>query len=269
MNLADARVVLRPRTLGEILDLAARWCFNADRVLYARVAAAVLLPSLVLCVVARWAWLWSWTEVWLLAVALCTVAQGAFTVATSRALFEHDVSAWAVLRQWLRRLPSYVGALLVTRSILAIGAVTFVLLPSAWIRVAMVHEASLLEGSSPISATDRAWQMARFRGTEMALMLGGLGLAIMGGIAAAELLGHGLVEVVLQLGRPLGELVEDGGSLYALVGFHAAIPYVAVARFLGYVDQRTRGDGWDIQLRFMALAAEDARMREPPQRRAS
>jgi hypothetical protein len=49
------------------------------------------------------------------------------------------------------------------------------------------------------------------------------------------------------------------------VGFHAAIPYLAVARFLGYVDHRTRGDGWDIQLRFMALAAEET----PAQRRGS
>ncbi len=145
---------------------------------------------------------------------------------------------------------------MLTRLILAAGALTLVALPWAWVRVAMVHEASLLEGSNAFAATTRAWQLARGRGLDLAQMLGGLGLAMVGGIAVAELLGHGLVEVVLQLGRPLGELLEDGGSLYALVGFHAVIPYVAVARFLSYVDQRTRGDGWDIQLRFMALAAE-------------
>lgn len=257
MNLADARVVLRPRTLGEILDLAALWCFGADRRLYARLAAAVLLPSLLLCVAVRWWGQWSWAEVWALAVVLGTFSQGVFTVATSRALFERDVRARVVLRQFLRRLPAYVGAVVVSRSILVVGAITVVLLPSAWSRVAMVHEACLLEGASPVAATERAWQLARFRGTELVLLLGGLGLALVGCIGAVELLGHGVVEMVLQLGRPFGELLEDGGSLYALLGFHVAVPYVAVARFVGYVDQRTRGDGWDIQLRFMALAAED------------
>ena len=29
-------------------------------------------------------------------------------------------------------------------------------------------------------------------------------------------------------------------------------------RFLHYIDGRTRADGWDIQLRFMALAAHAA-----------
>ena len=29
----------------------------------------------------------------------------------------------------------------------------------------------------------------------------------------------------------------------------------ATARFLAYIDGRTRQDGWDIQLRFMAIAA--------------
>jgi hypothetical protein len=29
-------------------------------------------------------------------------------------------------------------------------------------------------------------------------------------------------------------------------------------RFLGYIDLRTRKEGWDIQLRFMRLVAEQA-----------
>jgi len=264
MNLADARVVLRPRGQGELLDLAALWCFAADRALYARLAAVVLLPSLAACCAARWLGQWSWWEVWGLAIGLCTVAQGAFTVATSRALFEHDVRARDVLRRFGRRLPSYLGALVITRVILAIGAVTFVLLPAAWARTIFVHEASLLEGSGPMAATRRAIGMARGSVTELLLLLGGMGLAMGFGVGAVELLGHGLVEFVLQLGRPFGALWDDGGSLYALLGFHLAIPYVAVARFLGYVDQRTRGDGWDIQLRLMALMGEHA-----PSRRAS
>ncbi|MCA9714375.1 MAG: hypothetical protein KC468_06780 [Myxococcales bacterium] len=261
MNLASARVVLRPRSQGELLDLAALWCFTADRRLYGALAAAVLGPSLALCVALRWLGGWGWSEVWALAVALACVTQGVFTVATSMAMFERGVSARAVLRAYLRRLPAYVGALVITRAILAIAALSVVLTPAAWARVAFVHEAALLEGSAPIDAGQRAWRLGRDRGVAVMLLLGGMALAAAVGVIAAELIGHGIVEFVLQLGRPLGSLFEDGGSLYALIGFHAAIPYLAVARFFGYVDERTRGDGWDIQLRFMALAA-DARTPE-------
>ncbi len=255
MRLADARVVLRPRSQGELLDLAALWCFSADRWLYLRLAAIVLLPSLALCLGARWLGGWAWTSVWLLAAALATVCQGVFTVATSRAMFERDVPARAVLRQFVASAPRYLAALAISRVILAISAVTVALLPFAWARVAYVHEAVLLEGSGALAASSRAWRMGQARAIEVALLLGGLGLAFVVATLAAELIGQGIVEFVLQLGRPLGSLFVDGVTPYALVGFHAAIPYVAVARFLGYIDERTRGDGWDIQLRFMALEA--------------
>ena len=71
---------------------------------------------------------------------------------------------------------------------------------------------------------------------------------------------RGLVDSVLQLGRPFGSLFSDGGSVYALVGFFYGIQYAAIARFLKYVDLRTRKEGWDIQIRFLSLvAAQDAR----------
>ena len=217
-----------------------------------------------LCVGARWLGGWSWIEVWLLAAALATASQGVFTVATSRALFEREVPARSVLRRFATSLPRYLLALLISRAILAVSAVTVLLLPLAWARVAYIHETVLLEGGGAVAASTRAWRMGQARAVEVSLLLGGLGLVLVVGTLAAELIGHGLVEFVLQLGRPLGSLFEDGGSLYALLGFHLAIPYVAVARFLGYIDERTRGDGWDIQLRFQALAAarDDAETRE-------
>ena len=57
----------------------------------------------------------------------------------------------------------------------------------------------------------------------------------------------------MQLGRPVGSLFDNGGSTYALLGYFLSVPYVASARFLGYVDSRTRREGWDIQVRFAAL----------------
>ena len=61
---------------------------------------------------------------------------------------------------------------------------------------------------------------------------------------------------MLQLGQPFGSLWPNGGSLYAIFGLFASIPLCATTRFLAYIDARTRRDGWDIQVRFMAIQAE-------------
>jgi hypothetical protein len=253
VNLLEARIVLRPRTLAEVLDLATRWCFGVHRVIHARLAAVLLLPSFVACVAAHALLGWSWPSVWMLAAGLALVTQGAFTIASGRLLFERDVSARSVLLDYARQLPSYLVVLVASRVMLVVGV--FVL-PLAWMRVAFVHEASLLEKQGPVAALRRASRLGARRGGETLLLLGALGLATLAAVCAAELVGHGLVDFVLQLGRLGGDLLDDGGSIHALLGMHIAIPYVAVARFCRYVDERTRSDGWDIQLRFMALAAE-------------
>jgi len=83
------------------------------------------------------------------------------------------------------------------------------------------------------------------------------------GLLAGELVGNAVVSLVLQLGSPFGSLFTNGGTPYALAGFFATVPLVAAARFLFYIDLRTRKEGWDIQLRFMAIArAEPPRLEE-------
>jgi hypothetical protein len=77
-----------------------------------------------------------------------------------------------------------------------------------------------------------------------------------------ELLCQGLVSDVLQLGKPFGSLWADRFSPFALAGLMLSYPYAATARFLLYVDARTRSDGWDIQLRFMAIALADGERRD-------
>ena len=50
MDLKAARIVLRPRKVSEIFDLALRFCFEADRRLYLRLVLALVLPAWALCV---------------------------------------------------------------------------------------------------------------------------------------------------------------------------------------------------------------------------
>jgi hypothetical protein len=51
-----------------------------------------------------------------------------------------------------------------------------------------------------------------------------------------------------------GDVAEALGMWPAFVGYLLVAPYVAIARMFDYVDARTRREGWDIQVRFNAIA---------------
>lgn len=260
MNLAEARVVLRPRSLAEIFDLALRFASDPAATLYAKLAALTLLPAWVMCIAAHWGAGWSWGAVWLLALGFATPLQGVFTIAVGKLMFAPHVTVREILREYLHRFPAYLGALLITRvqiAVLSFGV--FLVLPPLWIwgRSTHVHEACLLERAGGSDAVGRAARMVdnRVLPAGGALLL--LSIIAAGFVLVAEaLINQGLFEFVLQLGLPFGSLFDEGGSVAALLGLFLAVPYWATARFLLYVDLRTRRDGWDVQVRFMALASQ-------------
>ncbi|NVB38312.1 hypothetical protein G6O69_10755 [Pseudenhygromyxa sp. WMMC2535] len=262
MKLDAARIVLRPRSMAELLDLALRFCSEPAAKLYAKLGALTLLPAWLLCCAAAFLLDWSWVDVWLLAVALATPIQGVFTVAVGRKMFAEEVSVGEVLLQFWRRFFPYMGALIVSRLFLGLGGLGFftVILPIwVWARVAYVHEACLLEQASAVGSLTRAGNMIKGRAPGAAGMLLLMTLGVCAFVLSAELLiNNGLLEFLLQVGTPLGSLFYSGGSAAALFGFFLAVPFWSTARFLSYIDQRTRLDGWDIQLRFMAIQAADA-----------
>ena len=257
MNLSDARIVLRPRSLGETLDLALRWQASVGGGLYLRLWALCMLPAAVGCWAAQEFLDWEWPAVWTLAVGLATLLQGVFTVAASRLMFERDVATVSVLDQFLRRLPVYLLALFISRLYLFVGALLVVLIPWAWAHVAFVHEALLLEGQGAVAGVKRAGNFASGHHGRVIVMLMCQGLALCAFVMGADQVGYALFDFVLQIGRPFGELWEDGGSLFALLGFFGAVPYLVTVRFLQYIDARTRTDGWDIQLTFLARVVAD------------
>jgi hypothetical protein len=258
VNLRQAAIVVRQRTLLEVLDLACRFLFDRDPKLYAAMSAIVLLPCLALCVAARELAGWGWGWVWLLAVGLGTVAQGAFTVVAGRLMFTETLRPRAILGHYFGRLGTYLSALVTTRTTIALGFSVLLLGPVAWIRAAFVHEAVLLEGAgSGVEAFRRSALFTRHHARTTFELLLALSVITLGCVGIGESLGHGIVDFALQLGTPFGSLLDDGGSAYALAGYFASVPYFATARFLAYIDARTRGDGWDIQVRFLAIQAED------------
>lgn len=258
MNLDQCRIVLRPRSVAEVLDLALRVMTATQSRLYGWLGAIFLLPCLALCVAARYVAEWEWAPVWILAVALGSVVQGVFTVASGRLLFSENLTVGEVSRHFFGRFWSYMGTLMLSRLLLGLGSLgLFLLFPFFWVwnKVAFVHEASLLEQAPPGEAIKRASRFVATRSSSTLLLTLCFVLAHLVFIGVFESVGNaGILEFLLQSGQPFGTLL-DGGSPFALAGFFASIPYVATARFLAYVDQRTRMDGWDIQLKFMAIGA--------------
>lgn len=256
MNLEGARVVLRTRTPSEIFDLAVRFCASLALPLYLRLAAIVLLPCVLVTGAAHhYVTKGDWAGTWTIAALLAAFAQSVFTVAASRLLFDARPRISGILLHSLRRLPALFGALLVHGLLLCVGMFLLVGSFFVWIWHTYLYEAVLLEQQGPFAALGRAGALIKRKFGAGLVVCSGSAIIVALFVVCGEALGHGLVEFVLQLGKPFGELKEDGGTPYAVLGFFAALPLVATARFLGYIDGRTRQDGWDIQLRFMSIAA--------------
>jgi hypothetical protein len=277
LNLQACRVVLRERTLGELLDLGCLLCSSAALGLHLRLAAAVLLPAYALCLVAHY-WLeWHPAWVWVIAYLGCSLLQSVFTVGVGRWLFAERLSVRDVLGLWLRQLPSFFGAWLVSRA-LTIGVVLLFVAGSldkdgaaaaligfgillglplvvVAVRMVFVYEASLLETARPIAAARRSGRLADAMGGRAWAAMFVLLLCGPVAVLLTEVLCRAIVGDLLQLGEPFKALWEVGFSPWALAGLFASVPYVATARFLMYVDGRTRSDAWDVQVRFMAIAS--------------
>lgn len=254
MNLGSANVTIRQRGVLEVFDLAFVVIRTLGRRVYWRLALFSVVPAWLLCVVGQYGLQLPWPWVWLLAIALSSILQGPFTLAAGQLMFELDVPAHVPLQSFWGRLAPFLFAWGASRLLIVLAAATVLLLPSVWSRMLFVHEVSLLEGASGRQSLRRASAFVRFDGssTFATLLLHVLMIGMM--VVWAEMIGWGVVTWLLQLGEPYGSLWTEGGSPYALAGLFASVPLIATARYLSYVDGRTRRDGWDVQVRFQAIA---------------
>ena len=247
MNLTEARIVLRPRGLLESLDLTFRFIWTLGRRLYTHLWMVLMLPTCALLCVAALVAEWPWWQVWFLAWACGGLLQGAFSLGASRLLFAEKVTRKETLKAYRGRLPSYIGARLLS---------WLYVIPFLLSRTVFVPEVIYLEGAGPRAALSRsaravAWQSGTALEARFFLAISALVF-----VFVFEMLGQAFVGGLLQLGEPLGSLFSDQAiSAYALFGYFASIPFTATARFLFYINLRTVTDGWDIQVRFLALAA--------------
>jgi hypothetical protein len=256
MNLVAARVTLRERPLADVLDLALPLCLANIRPLVV-LAAVALAPIGALAGWLRLAQGWSWPALWLLVLEASFATEGLFTLAFGELMFQSpaEVRAGALVRTWGGRFPSFVFALLARQVRLAVSAVLvfvpFLAAPSSL----FVGEVVLLERAPHGKSWGRSSALAAgHRGFALGLWFATLALPAIGAIVVDQI-GNAALGFGLQLGRPTGDLFHDGGSGLAVAGALMAAPIAAAARYLGYISLRTRKEGWDIQIRFMALAA--------------
>jgi hypothetical protein len=255
MNVLEARVVLRDRTVLDVVDLAVRFMVKHARA-YAKVAAVQLVGPFALtwAIGARSGWGWAW----LVAMLLAPLASRHFTVLASLALFEQD----AGLRAVYRAARGATVRLLVVRlvELMALGAgITMVVLPSAWFLglFAFTNEVVVLE-RAPIGASlGRLQRMLGGQSGEIittALFVTALHILA---VFLGDLVGRSVLEEVLQI-TPPPSMLDAHGSALGLAGFWAFVPFGATCRFLAYVNVRTRTEGWDVQTRFAAIASRGA-----------
>jgi hypothetical protein len=257
VNLSHARIVLRPRSRLECLDLSFRYVSDA-RGVFGRLSAALLIPAFALTVAMHGLFGRPWWEVWLVAVGLGSLLAGAFTVASGKLLFEQAPTTRSLLASFAVRLRSYFGAWLVSRILICLGWLLLIAGPAGWVRWAFIAEAVLLEDASGTKALRRS---ERISSASFSRVLGMLTTTLAVSLAMvffADEIGFSLLEDVLSIPVDTDRLMDSGGSYLALAGYFVSVPWAAAGRFLVYVDDRTRQDGWDVQVRLMALGGEPA-----------
>ncbi len=252
MNLSRSRVVLRERTLLDVLDLGLRFVVE-HRGVYAKTAAVVLPPFFVASVlIARTG---GWLMAWAFAVFSATFAGAPFTVLASHLVFEDEVRPLRAIGEALRAAPRLFALRLYTVLLAGIGLAA-VVAPGIWVLVGrfFVVEVATLEQATVRTAIGRSRRIVRCGSSEaiMALLL--LTLLHFAAVLLADSAGRSVITALLESRAPLA-MWDDGGSALSLVGFWLFVPYLVTARFFVYLDVRTRSEGWDIQTRFLALAA--------------
>ncbi len=245
---------LRDRPLVDVLDLSVRF-IAAHAKKYALLFCAVILPWFAItCLIGITV---DWGLAWVVAVVAGFFVQAPFTLLASRLVFEDRVPLSMVMKDGLRSIPKMLAVRFVQVLLVALGACVFgVVAIWAGSVVLFATEAVLLERMTTGGAVTRANRLVSGSLGEGLLTLVLLLMLEIAFVLIGEYAGRSLLEDLLQIQGP-AHLFDVGGSWLALAGFWLFVPYRATARFMAYINLRTRAEGWDIQTRFFALATRE------------
>jgi hypothetical protein len=254
VNLGQTRLAVRERSTSEVVDLACRASFALGGGLYLRLGMFTVLPASALCVAAHFQGVTGW-RLWLLAWACFTFIQGPFTIAASRLMFSSSVSVRSVLAQFLGSVLRFTFAKLAGAALLVGGGMLVVVLPLVLARALYLGEVTLVEGTGVSASYRRCIRLSAKRtGSALASWSATAGIAV-GFVVSAHVLIGAVGQDLLGFGA-VSELWAEGPTPLSCLGLLCAAPLVATARFLAYIDNRTRHEAWDVQVDFMRLAAD-------------
>jgi hypothetical protein len=201
---------------------------------------------------------------WTLLVVASHFVQLPFTALAGRLVFERDVRLRDVLRDSLRVMPRAIGMRILQLGGIVGGGVVFCI-PAAWLGAAWLFapEVLVLEGSKPVATLGRARRMVN---RHFGIAAGALALLVLLHVTATLLFdaaGRTILDEIFQFTPPdavftFSPMHLAAPTVLASIGFWLFVPWGATARFLVYIDLRTRSEAWDVQTRFAAIAARHA-----------
>jgi hypothetical protein len=259
MDIMQARVALRERSMLDVLDLVVRFVVS-HKGAYGRVALAVLVPAFVVSLASAWALGWGLT--WFFVVLLASFASAPFTALASRLVFAQEVTTGEALKVSLRAVPRLIAVRIV--QLMANGlALLFLVVPVLWTATIMLFtdEVVILEQAGVGSALARSQRLAATQYGEATVAMLLLGLTTFGAPILGDIAGRSALQDLLQV-RPPPSMWIEGGGWIPLLAFWIVLPFATTARFFVYLNFRTRSEGWDIQTRFGAIARRMAMEQE-------
>jgi hypothetical protein len=241
---------IRERTFPEILDLAflviRRWPLGLAATLAAGAIPFALLDRALGVDGTEW---WWQAVVYAAEVPLATAP---LVLWLGQATFVDRPSGARLVRDWLRSLVPMVLLQAVLRGVLLVLVVT---VPYVYALRPYGAEIILLERAGPDTAPRRS---AGLHAGSMGLLLGRWIAALLCGLLFGGCLWYALATLRQALGGGLRAPEIDEGALGTIEGqvaLWATIGYLAVVRFLSYLDLRIRREGWEVELELRAAAA--------------
>jgi hypothetical protein len=255
MKFSDATIDIRPRTVGEVIDLAVLF-YRSHFSLFLQLTAITGLPAL-LVAIAIHVLTRSVLASAVAFVMLMPVSTGPLVLCASRLVFGESVSARDVLHlfgaRWRAFIPRRLWqiALAIATGPLVLGY----LLHLSWAFQPMIV---LLEQLRGRELRLRGQGLARRGGDNpfgFDVLLLGVTAAMVDGVFSLVELMLADVFFVFESGPGAGEMWNDPvrvGLVFAIVLLVS--PVYRLGWFFRYLDARIRAEGWDLELAFRAAA---------------
>jgi len=261
----EPRITLRPRSQDEIFDLALAYLRAFARDYRRPILVAVLVSALPAILVHL---LWAWEVGPLLALVMITagISERSITLFAGRHVFGNEAGTWSAWRSTLRSIvfgstTVVLGAL---PALMIAGSdfdedwsVGGVMLGMVWPFLLASHlhlsEVRHLEQLGLAKAGQRARALVSYRFSRA------LGLIVTGTIVRVLfVLGtYSAALFILVIVFQFKGVGDTFGPAFVVLGYALASPFLSLVRFFDYIDARTRREGWDIQVRFNAIAQKD------------